>query len=65
MFNFRVAEEKKTQGNENYKAQNYTIALKYYTEAISLCPETAAYYGNRSGNLVPASTQQNVLTYAL
>jgi hypothetical protein len=44
-----VAEEKKNQGNDHYKAQNYKIALKCYTEAINLCPETAAYYGNRAG----------------
>lgn len=43
-----LAEEKKNQGNDHYKAQNYKIALKFYSEAINLCPETAAYYGNRA-----------------
>lgn len=38
----------KTKGNDEYKAQNYNAALRYYSEAINLCPESAAYYGNRS-----------------
>lgn len=38
----------KNKGNDEYKAQNYNAALRYYSEAINLCPELAAYYGNRS-----------------
>ncbi|XP_043644416.1 dnaJ homolog subfamily C member 7 isoform X1 [Drosophila teissieri] len=43
-----IAEEKKKLGNDQYKAQNYQNALKFYTDAISLCPDSAAYYGNRA-----------------
>uniref|UniRef100_A0A2A4JBR3 DnaJ homolog subfamily C member 7 n=1 Tax=Heliothis virescens TaxID=7102 RepID=A0A2A4JBR3_HELVI len=44
----RVAEEKKESGNHLYKFKNYKGALAMYDEAIQLCPENAAYYGNRS-----------------
>lgn len=47
-LHFRVAEEKKNQGNNEYKAQNYNAALRLYSDAISLCPESPAYYGNRA-----------------
>ncbi|XP_030382781.1 dnaJ homolog subfamily C member 7 isoform X2 [Scaptodrosophila lebanonensis] len=46
--NATIAEEKKKLGNDQYKAQNYQSALKLYTDAISLCPDSAAYYGNRA-----------------
>lgn len=42
------AEEKKESGNHLYKFKNYKGALAMYDEAIALCPENAAYYGNRS-----------------
>ncbi|CAH2988614.1 unnamed protein product [Chilo suppressalis] len=44
----RLAEEKKESGNHLYKFKNYKGALTMYDEAIKLCPENAAYYGNRS-----------------
>ncbi|KAL0849073.1 hypothetical protein ABMA28_013435 [Loxostege sticticalis] len=44
----RLAEEKKESGNHLYKFKNYKGALAMYEEAIKLCPENAAYYGNRS-----------------
>ena len=31
-----------------YKTRNYREALQKYSEAIELCPGTAAFYGNRS-----------------
>lgn len=43
-----IAEEKKNAGNNEYKAQNYSTALKYYSDAINLCPNIASYYGNRA-----------------
>lgn len=43
-----VAELKKENGNQLYKIKQYRSALPFYTEAIELCPETAAYYGNRA-----------------
>ncbi|XP_026757407.1 dnaJ homolog subfamily C member 7 [Galleria mellonella] len=44
----RLAEEKKESGNHLYKFKNYKGALAMYDEAIKLCPDSAAYYGNRS-----------------
>ncbi|EAT46946.1 AAEL001896-PB [Aedes aegypti] len=43
-----LAEEKKNAGNDLYKIKRYDAALQLYTEAINLCPETPAYYGNRA-----------------
>lgn len=47
-YNFRLAEEKKESGNHLYKFKNYKGALAMYDEAIKLCPDNAAFYGNRS-----------------
>ncbi|XP_047515372.1 dnaJ homolog subfamily C member 7 isoform X1 [Pieris napi] len=44
----KLAEEKKESGNHLYKFKNYKGALAMYEESIKLCPENAAYYGNRS-----------------
>lgn len=44
----RLAERRKDEGNEQYKAKEYREALKLYTQAIELCPDCAAYYSNRS-----------------
>lgn len=46
--NNTIAEERKNTGNAEYKAQNYHAALKYYSDAVSLCPENPSYLGNRS-----------------
>lgn len=46
--NLSIAEEKKNEGNDQYKAQNYQAALRLYSDAISLCPNAAAFYGNRA-----------------
>ncbi|XP_053675830.1 dnaJ homolog subfamily C member 7 isoform X1 [Anopheles nili] len=48
MNNHIAAEEKKNAGNDEYKSKRYDAAIRLYTEAINLSPETAAYYGNRS-----------------
>lgn len=42
------AEAAKDLGNTQYKAAQYEAALQSYSKAIELCPETAAYYGNRA-----------------
>jgi len=44
----KVAEERKEEGNQLYKAKNYRDAVQKYSEAIALCPGCAAFYGNRS-----------------
>ncbi|XP_022903047.2 dnaJ homolog subfamily C member 7 isoform X1 [Onthophagus taurus] len=43
-----LAELKKESGNQQYKLKQYRQALPLYTEAIELCPDIPAYYGNRS-----------------
>ncbi|CAH1183620.1 unnamed protein product [Phaedon cochleariae] len=43
-----IAELKKENGNQLYKIKQYRSALPLYNEAINLCPDTAAYYGNRA-----------------
>jgi DnaJ family protein C protein 7 len=43
-----LAELKKESGNQLYKIKKYKQALPFYTEAIELCPDSSAYYGNRS-----------------
>lgn len=43
-----MAELKKENGNQLYKIKQYRTALPFYTEAINLCPDVAAYYGNRA-----------------
>lgn len=48
IYHSSIAEEKKNAGNENYKAQNYKLALRLYSDAIAICPETPSYYGNRA-----------------
>ncbi|KAI5737156.1 dnaJ homolog subfamily C member 7 isoform X1 [Diaphorina citri] len=42
------AEKHKEDGNTQYKLKQYSKALKCYSEAISVCPNVAAYYGNRA-----------------
>lgn len=47
-----LAELKKQEGNALYKEQRYREALKLYKEAIDLCPNCAAYYGNKAACLM-------------
>ncbi|XP_037957972.1 dnaJ homolog subfamily C member 7 isoform X2 [Teleopsis dalmanni] len=56
-----IAEEKKKLGNDHYKAQHYQSALKLYNDAISLCPDMAAFYGNRSACYMMLSNYNNAL----
>merc|ERR1712012_851761 len=44
----RLADERKEEGNQLYKLKKYRDALLKYSEAIDLCPQCAAFYGNRS-----------------
>ncbi|XP_018787685.1 PREDICTED: dnaJ homolog subfamily C member 7 isoform X2 [Bactrocera latifrons] len=59
-----IAEEKKKLGNDQYKAENYHAALKLYSDAIQLCPDFAAYYGNRSACYMMLSNYINALSDA-
>lgn len=47
-----MAEEKKELGNDKFKARDYQAALRLYSDAITLCPDSAAYYGNRAACLI-------------
>ncbi|TMW41527.1 hypothetical protein DOY81_013392 [Sarcophaga bullata] len=60
----RIAEEKKKLGNDQYKAQNYQSALKFYSDAISLCPDSPTYYGNRAACYMMLSNYTNALNDA-
>lgn len=42
------ADAAKDEGNVQYKAGRYEAALAAYGRAISICPDTPAYYGNRA-----------------
>lgn len=42
------AEALKDKGNEEYKAGNYHLAVRYYTQAIELDSENKAFYTNRA-----------------
>lgn len=64
VFNFSIAEEKKNLGNDQYKAQNYQSALKLYSDAISLCPDSATYYANRAACYMMLSNYTNALNDA-
>jgi tetratricopeptide (TPR) repeat protein len=46
--NAKKAEQFKERGNSYYKQEEYQDAIRFYTQAISLCPTMGAYYGNRA-----------------
>jgi len=62
--NYLIAEERKNEGNNQYKAQNYRAALEMYSDAISLCPNNAAYYGNRAATHMMIADYKNALADA-
>eukprot|EP00124_Ichthyophonus_hoferi_P000627 Ihof_evm20s24 gene=Ihof_evmTU20s24 len=43
-----LAEERKNEGNEKFKAGHYSEAVDLYTQAIELNPHVPAYWGNRA-----------------
>lgn len=51
-LSIKMGEEAKLQGNEAYKQGDYQSALSHYTLAISLQPNEANYYANRSAALI-------------
>ncbi|KAL5005699.1 hypothetical protein ScPMuIL_016857 [Solemya velum] len=50
--NVVTSEDMKEKGNMFYVQHQYKEALKYYSEAINLCPTCASYYGNRAATLI-------------
>lgn len=61
---FSIAEERKNTGNAEYKAQNYHSALKYYSDAVSLCPENPSYLGNRAACFMMLANYKEALNDA-
>lgn len=59
--NQTLAEEKKNAGNDLYKIKRYDAALQLYTEAINLCPESPAYYGNRAATYMMLGDYKSAL----
>jgi hypothetical protein len=43
----KKAEELKVQGNRKVAERNYPEAIRFYSEAISVNPNNAVFYGNR------------------
>jgi DnaJ homolog subfamily C member 7 len=63
-FDSSIAEERKNTGNAEYKAQNYHAALKYYSDAVSLCPENPSFLGNRSACFMMLANYREALNDA-
>lgn len=59
--NTSLAEEKKNRGNEQYKTKRYDAALSFYSEAINLCPDIPAYYGNRAATFMMLGDYKSAL----
>lgn len=59
--NQTLAEEKKNAGNELYKTKQYSAAVHLYSEAINLCPDTPAYYGNRAATYMMLGDYRSAL----
>ncbi|KAI9310260.1 hypothetical protein BX666DRAFT_2009767 [Dichotomocladium elegans] len=55
------AEELKAAGNRKVSERNYPEAIKLYTEAISLNPSQAVYYGNRAAAYSQQGDHQKAL----
>jgi len=58
------AEDRRNEGNTAYKAKDYYKAIRCYTNAINLLPETPQYYGNRSAAYMMISNYQAALNDA-
>ncbi|KAK4880754.1 hypothetical protein RN001_008900 [Aquatica leii] len=60
----KLAELKKENGNQLFKIKQYRSALPLYSEAIELCPDMAAYYGNRAACYIMLNNFQEALSDA-
>ncbi|CAH1788409.1 unnamed protein product [Owenia fusiformis] len=58
------AEAKKEQGNAFYKQKEYHKAKDLYTQAIDLCPNCAAYWGNRAATQIMLYRYKDALSDA-
>ncbi|KAL5263574.1 hypothetical protein ACHWQZ_G008819 [Mnemiopsis leidyi] len=61
----KEAEDEKNTGNNFYKQKDYFKAIKFYTNAINLMPEKAAYYGNRAAAYMMISNFSSALDDSL
>uniref|UniRef100_A0A1A9W699 J domain-containing protein n=1 Tax=Glossina brevipalpis TaxID=37001 RepID=A0A1A9W699_9MUSC len=59
-----IGEESRKLGNEQYAAKNYQSALKFYSDAIFLCPRSSAYYVNRAATYMMISNYNSALNDA-
>jgi len=57
----KEAEDAKNTGNNFYKQKDYFKSIKFYTNAINLLPDKAAYYGNRAAAYMMISNYTNAL----
>ena len=64
-FSEKEAEDEKNTGNNFYKQKDYFKAIKFYTNAINLMPEKAAYYGNRAAAYMMISNFSSALDDSL
>ena len=44
----KKAEAEKAQGNDYYKKKDFENALKYYQNAIDLCPDEIVFHSNKA-----------------
>ena len=65
LFSEKEAEDEKNTGNNFYKQKDYFKAIKFYTNAINLMPEKAAYYGNRAAAYMMISNFSSALDDSL
>ena len=61
MFSEQEAEDAKNTGNTYYKQKDYFKAINFYTNAINLMPDKAAYYGNRAAAYMMVNNFPNAL----
>jgi len=61
----KEAEDAKNTGNNFYKQKDYFKAIKFYTNAINLLPDKAAYYGNRAAAYMMINNYPNALDDSL
>eukprot|EP01090_Pellita_catalonica_P002413 TRINITY_DN119_c0_g2_i3.p1 TRINITY_DN119_c0_g2~~TRINITY_DN119_c0_g2_i3.p1 ORF type:complete len:258 (+),score=60.90 TRINITY_DN119_c0_g2_i3:73-846(+) len=55
------AQELKNKGNKFFSQKNYTEAIKWYTKAIAVDPNQAAFYSNRSAAYMGLNNPKDAL----
>jgi L1 cell adhesion molecule like protein len=57
----KKAEEAKKSGNNAFSGGNYTLAVKFFSEAISIAPSNEAYYSNRSASYMKLGQYEDAI----